>query len=175
MEDVDVRSLQTLASGVWADRERATRHLFEQGQAAVATLVAGSSHRRPQVRAACISLMDHFADERCCDAIERCLRDTSPLVRRHAVHAVGCQRCKPRPLPMDVVGSLIERVMEDPSDRVRRVAVHQLGLQPYDPRAVNSLVRVISESADDGLVARARHALREQERQSGERGPADVR
>lgn len=175
MMTVDEGTLDALGSGVWADREKACIVLFEQGPAAVPTLVAGSAHHRPQVRAACLALMDHLADERCVEPLERGLRDASPLVRRHAVHAVGCQRCKVRPLPIDVVGALIERVVEDPSPRVRRVAVHQLGLQPYDPRAVESLVHVIAESADDGLVARARHALREQERRAEERGPVDVR
>ncbi|MFM9025995.1 MAG: HEAT repeat domain-containing protein [Planctomycetaceae bacterium] len=156
------RSFTDLDSDDWAVRERAFTDLFREGAQAVPTLVAGASHRRPRVRAACIALMDHLGDDRCCAALESGLRDASPLVRRHAVHAVGCQRCKVRPLSIDVVGALIERVVNDPSPRVRRVAVHQLGLQPYDPRAIESLERVIAENQGAGLVSRARHALREQ-------------
>ena len=169
------RCFMDLDSDEWAVRDRAFKDLFGQGAKAVATLVAGASHRRPRVRAACIALMDHLGDERCCEALESGLRDASPLVRRHAVHAVGCQRCKVRPLSIDVVGALIERVVNDPSPRVRCVAVHQLGLQAYDPRAIEPLERVISENQGAGLVSRARHALREQRTWAASHDPSDSR
>jgi len=162
MESMNGRYLTDLGSDAWDIRERASVDLFAQGPEAVATLVAGAAHRRPRVRAACIALMDHLADERCCASLLAGLRDASALVRRHAVHAVGCQRCKAKPLSIDVVAALIERALDDPSPRVRRVAVHQLGLQPRDPRAIETLVRVIAEDRSAGLVSRARHALREQ-------------
>ncbi len=153
-----------LDSDAWTVRERAIRRLFNQGAEAVTTLVSGAGHRSPRVRAACVELMDHLGDERCCEPLRAALRDASPLVRRHAVHAVGCQRCKVRPLPFDVVELLIERVESDSSPRVRRVAVHQLGLQAWDPRVATVLTRVIDESDDPGLVSRAEHALEEQRR-----------
>ena len=159
MNSIDNRYFRSLDSEVWAVREKAFTDLFNDGARAVATLVAGAAHSRPKVRAACVALMDHLADERCCKALEQALHDASPLVRRHAVHAVGCQRCKVRPLSIDVVGALIERVLNDSSPRVRRVAVHQLGLQPHDARAIEVLTNVIAESQDAGLVSRARHAL----------------
>jgi HEAT repeat protein len=106
--------------------------------------------------------MDHLGDARCCEALERALRDPSSLVRRHAVHAVGCQKCKPHPLPMDIVGAIVERMLGDSSPRVRRVAAHQIGLQPYDLRAIEALQHVIAVSRDAGLVSRARRALCEQ-------------
>jgi HEAT repeat protein len=149
----------SLDSEVWAIREKAFTGLFNEGSRAVATLIAGVSDSRPRVRAACVALMDHLADERCCKSLERALHDASPLVRRHAIHAVGCQRCKVQPLSIDVVAALIERVLNDSSPRVRRVAIHQLGLQPRDARAIQVLNNVIAESQDAGLVSRARHAL----------------
>lgn len=175
MGSMNGRYLNDLDSDSWAVRERAMSGLFAQGQGAVATLVAGAAHRRAKVRAACIALMDHLGDERCCESLKHCLRDDSPLVRRHAVHAVGCQRCKAQPLPIDIVGALIERVLSDSSPRVRRVAVHQLGLQPYDPRSIEPLVRVIAGSRDAGLVSRARHALHEQQAQATRHDAADSR
>lgn len=155
----DDRYFLALDSEVWPIREKAITGLFNEGSRAVATLVAGATHSRPRVRAACVALMDHLADERCCKSLEQALRDASPLVRRHAVHAVGCQRCKVQPLSIDVVAALIERVQNDSSPRVRRVAIHQLGLQPRDARAIQVLKNVIAESQDEGLVSRARHAL----------------
>mgnify|MGYP006293675795 CR=1 FL=1 len=159
MNSNDDRYLLALDSEVWAIREKAFTGLFSDGSQAIATLVAGAAHSRPRVRAACVALMDHLADERCCKSLERALHDPSPLVRRHAVHAVGCQRCKVQPLSIDVVAALIERVLNDSSPRVRRVAVHQLGLQPRDARAIQVLTNVIAESQDAGLVSRAMHAL----------------
>jgi HEAT repeat protein len=162
MESMNDRYFADLGSDAWDIRKRASAELFSQGPAAVATLVAGAAHSRSQVRAACIALMDHVADERCCESLLAGLRDPSALVRRHAVHAVGCQRCKAKPLPIDIVGALVERALHDASPRVRRVAVHQLGLQPHDPRAVATLRRVIAEDRSVGLVSRARHAIHEQ-------------
>ena len=159
----DDRTFLALDSKVWAIREKAFTGLFNEGSRAVATLVAGAAHSRPRVRAACVALMDHLADERCRKALEHALHDASPLVRRHAVHAVGCQSCKVQPLSIDVVAALIDRALNDSSPRVRRVAVHQLGLQPRDARALEVLKRVIAESHDAGLVSRATHALSQQQ------------
>lgn len=159
MHSNDNPSFLALDSEIWAVREKAFNDLFNDGAQAVATLVAGAAHRSPKVRASCVALMDHLADERCCKPLEQALRDSSPLVRRHAVHAVGCQRCKVRPLSIDVVAALIDRVLNDSSPRVRRVAVHQFGLQPRDMRAIDVLTTVIAESQDTGIVSRARHAL----------------
>ena len=163
MNTNDDRTFLALDCEVWAIREKAFTGLFNEGSRAVATLVAGAAHSRQRVRAACVALMDHLADERCCKALEHALHDASPLVRRHAVHAVGCQSCKVRPLSIDVVAALIDRALNDSSPRVRRVAVHQLGLQPRDARAIEVLKRVIAESHDAGLVSRATHALSQQQ------------
>ena len=159
MNSGEERYFLALDSEVWAIREKASADLLNDGPRAIATLIAGAAHSRPRVRAACVALMDHLADERCCPSLERVLHDASPLVRRHAVHSVGCQRCKVRPLPIDIVGALIDRVLNDSSPRVRRVAVHQLGLQSHDSRSIAVLTNVIRESDDAGLVSRARHAL----------------
>lgn len=162
MSAVQDRCLQDLDSDAWAVRETAFHELFRKGADAVQTLVAGASHPKPRVRAACIALMDHLGDASCCGALERALSDASPLVRRHAVHAVGCQKCKSHPLAIDVVGALVKRMLTDSSPRVRRVAAHQIGLQSYDPRAIEALRHVIAENHDAGLVSRAMHALSEQ-------------
>ena len=158
--------LSALDSKLWDVRERASKTLFAKGSDAIDLLVAGVSHRRLRVRAGCVALLDHLADDRCHAALLAALHDTSPLVRRHAVHAIGCQQCKASPLRIDVTGALIDRMTNDPSPRVRRVAAHQLGLQPYDSRALTALAQVASERRDPGLLSRARHALAEQQRRA---------
>lgn len=165
------RHLQSLASASWHERQRAFKQLFNDGARSVPTLVEGAAAADPRVRAACIALMDHLGDERCCEALEHALRDPSALVRRHAVHAVGCQACKAHPLPIDVVGALIDRAIGDPSVRVRRVAVHQLGLQPPDARIIEALTHTLAATTDQGVRSRARHALRIQETHAADRSP----
>jgi HEAT repeat protein len=159
----DASPFDALGSDAWATRSTAAATLLSLGSDAVPTLVAGASHPDRRVRAECVALMDHLADDRCSDTLRAALTDPSPRVRRHAVHSLGCQRCKAAPLGLDVVGLLAERAVGDPSPRVRRVAVHQLGLQPHDPRAVEALAEVLARAGDAGLLSRARHALAEQQ------------
>ena|SRR6266481_2823769 len=71
--------------------------------------------------------------------LERLMTDTSATVRRHAVHSIACQRCKPEPLLCAAVDLLLDRVAHDPSPRIRRVAAHQLGCQPRDDRIAQML------------------------------------
>lgn len=165
-----MRQLRALGSAAWRVRQQAARRLFDAGAKSIPTLIAGAVDARPRVRAACVSLMDHLADERCIESLENALRDPSALVRRHAVHAVGCQACKAFPLPFDIVAALIDRVMCDPSVRVRRVAVHQLGLQAHDTRIIDTLVQTLAKSTDAGIISRAKHALRNQQTLTGDRG-----
>lgn len=118
----------------------------------------------PKVRAHAVSLLDHLADDRCVDPLRQALSDPSPLVRRHAVHSIGCQQCKLKPLEVDIVGLLVERALTDKSIRVRRVAVHQLGLQPKDARAASALQAILNQDDDPKLRSRAEFALQNQSR-----------
>ena len=137
------------------------------GPAAVPMLIEAARHPDPVARAAAMAAMDHVADDRCAAALQGGLRDPVPDVRRHAVHAIGCQPCKMSPLALDVVALLIERALDDASVRVRPVATHLLGLQAPDPRAIRAL-RAIYRSAWDGkLRQRARLALVQLERLRG--------
>ena len=159
--------LAALGAAEYPVRAAATARLRALGPAAVPVLVEAARHPDPVARAAAMAAMDHVADDRCAAALQRGLRDPVPNVRRHAVHAIGCQPCKMSPLALDVVALLVERALDDASIRVRRVATHLLGLQPPDPRAVRAL-RAIFRSARDGkLRQRARLALVQLERLRG--------
>jgi len=154
-----IQLVQLLGSANWADRERAANSLASRGADAAPDLVKGMAHSDWRVRAQCAALMDHLANEACLEALLAALHDTSPHVRRHAVHSLGCQKCKRHSLPVDVVSHLIERALEDDSIRVRRVAVHQLGLQPHDPRAVKALTAILQSVTDQKLLSRAAFAM----------------
>jgi HEAT repeat protein len=155
--------VEQLGDPDWQERDAAFVALQRLGSECVPAIVQGLGHEDAQVRLWCADLMDHLADDRCADPLRVALDDPSPDVRRHAVHSLGCQRCKVEPLAVDIVGLLCERVLHDSSIRVRRVAVHQLGLQPHDTRAVEVLETILRDETDEKLLSRARFALRMQQ------------
>lgn len=55
MSAIQAHYFRDLDSDAWAVRESAFNELFRNGADAVETLVAGASHSRPKVRAACIA------------------------------------------------------------------------------------------------------------------------
>jgi HEAT repeat protein len=144
--------------------------LDQAGARALDALVAGLAHPHPKVRQWCAALLDHHADERCVPGLLRLLRDPVAGVRRHALHCIGCQPCKPSPLPIDAVPLLLELTTSDPSVRVRRAAAHMLGLQPPDARAAAGLRLVAGRDPDAKVRSNARWALA---RHTGD-SPADA-
>ncbi len=142
-----------------ADWGEAQKVLREAGPAAHDGVIAGLEHDDPQVRKWCAGFLDHNATPKMIPAMIRALDDKSAEVRRHAVHAIGCQPCKPAPLPIDIVAQLIRKACDDPSVRVRRAAVHLLGLQPADPRTIPALERIVRLERDSKVISNAHFAL----------------
>jgi HEAT repeat protein len=76
----------------------------------------------PVVRWWCIQVLDHVPDARAIDLIVPMLDDPVARVRRNAVHALGCQVCKPsadRCLTPEVLGRIRALAEGDPNDKVR--------------------------------------------------------
>ena len=140
--------------------------LLEAGHAAIPDVISGLKHLDPKIRKWCASFLDHHGTTEAIPAMVRALDDASAEVRRHAVHAIGCQPCKPDPLPVDVAAQLIRKANQDESIRVRRAAVHLLGLQAHDRRIVLALEEIVKSEADSKLVSNARFALVEQRKES---------
>jgi HEAT repeat protein len=133
--------------------------LDQAGAQALDALVAGLAHRSPRVRQWCAALLDHHADERCVPGLLRLLEDPVAAVRRHALHSIGCQPCKPSPLAIDAVPLLLDLATRDPSVRVRRAAAHLLGCQPPDARAAAGLRLVAGQDPDAKVRRNAQWAL----------------
>lgn len=157
------RYVERLGSDRW---HQAYRALSGLGSRALDDVARGLEHPDWRVRRWCASLLDHHADEGCVPRLLALLRDPVPAVRRHAVHAIGCQSCKARPLPVDVVAILVRHAVSDPSPRVRRVAIHLLGCQPHDPRAVRALQRLLGRALPEKSRRAARWSLAEQRRRA---------
>lgn len=67
----------------------------ELSDAAFSALSEGLSHANPRVRWWCIQIFDHADDDRAMRALAGCLDDPIARVRRNAVHALTCDKCKP--------------------------------------------------------------------------------
>jgi HEAT repeat protein len=147
--------------------------LEQAGAGALDALIAGLAHPHPRVRQWCAALLDHHADERCLPGLLRLLDDPAAGVRRHALHSLGCQPCKPAPLAIDVAPLLLGLATRDRSVRVRRAAAHLLGCQPPDRRAAAGLRLVAGRDPDAKVRRNARWALAQhtRERPGDQPGP----
>jgi HEAT repeat protein len=126
--------------------QAAYKTLDAAGTAALPEILSGIRNRDWRIRRWCVALLDHHGDQRCVYGLVEALKDPSPVVRRHAVHSLGCQRCKNLALDVDIVSLLIDKMMNDESLRVRQVAAHMLGNQGPDPRALAALHFVLTAS-----------------------------
>ena len=130
---------------------RAQLALMELGFDARDAAYDGLSSLDWRIRAGCAGYMDHFADDRCVERVILCMSDPKRKVRWNATHAVGCHRCKPSPISIDVVRPLLTRLDEDKSIRVRRMAAQMLLFQPRERRIVKRFHRLLREEQDEKL------------------------
>ncbi len=92
-------------------------------------LIQGLKHRNSKVRWWCIQLMDHIADESYLHPLlDAAYTDPTPKNRRHAIHALACEKCKPDGcrLPVDIRHDLRRILATDPDPSVRETARHEL-------------------------------------------------
>jgi HEAT repeat protein len=92
-------------------------------------------------------MLDHLADDACVPEIVAATADPVPRVRRMAVHALGCQRCKPSALCSDLTGVLLPIAEGDPVWRVRQEAVISMLGQPASERSLDALDRIAAHDA----------------------------
>ncbi|MBX3051224.1 MAG: HEAT repeat domain-containing protein [Caldilineaceae bacterium] len=89
-------------------------------------LIQGLKHANPKVRWWSLQLMDHLADESFIPHILSVLDDPVGKVRRHAVHALTCDVCKPDRCGLGLSASIRTRIEEvaqfDSDERVRKEA-----------------------------------------------------
>lgn len=98
--------------------------------AAKEALIQGLQHENTKVRWWCLQLMDHLADESFIPSILPLLEDPVGKVRRHAIHALTCDGCKPDRCALELsttVKARIEQVARTDADlRVRTEATAAL-------------------------------------------------
>jgi HEAT repeat protein len=97
--------------------------------AAKQALIDGLQHMNSKVRWWCIQLMDHIADESYTQPLLIATKtDANPRNRRHAIHALTCEICKPDrcALDIDIRAELVAIAQRDPDESVRMMALHEL-------------------------------------------------
>jgi HEAT repeat protein len=131
-----------------------------RGVVDTATLVAGLRHPNPRARYDCLGLLDHLADDSCLEPMVAATADPVPRVRRMAVHALGCRRCKPEMLCDDLVAVFAPLALADPAWRVRMEAVISIVQQPPSDRTREVLARVAERDTHERVRDKAAWALR---------------
>jgi HEAT repeat protein len=118
-------------------------------EAGLAAAIAGLSDPNPRVRQGAAAFMDHHADDTCVPKLtDMALRDPVPYVRSTALHALGCQRCKPEPLDVDLLPILAHVATTDERWKARRGAVWSLAQLVPDPRVREVLQYVVEHDPD---------------------------
>jgi hypothetical protein len=84
---------------------------------------AALEHDSSRIRRCCLILLDHLGDDRHIDVFATSLRsDPVPRNRRHALHALTCQRCKASEMCIDVSDYVRACASDDPNEKVRDLA-----------------------------------------------------
>ena len=108
-----------------------------------AAAIEGLRHQNWRVRRTCAWLLDPVdLTPESVAALTRALDDGHPQVRRKAVHALGCENCKPSGCAVDV-RPLFERAIGDDSVLVRSMVIHVVTLHFFHHQwAVDLVTRV---------------------------------
>ena len=107
-----------------ATHSRAFPALRASGEVDLPLLRLGArSHPVPSMRWRCLTLLDHLdGDDSVPVFIEALFEDPVPRVRRHALHALSCERCKEAPLCVDIAPLLERCAATDDNAKVRAQA-----------------------------------------------------
>ena len=152
--------VQILGSRTSRVRAAVELRLESLGKAGVDAAIAGLSDPDPRVRCGAADFMDHHADEDCAAKLrDLALHDPVPYVRDVALHALGCQRCKPEPLAVDTLDIIILRAKTEASWKKRRGAVWSLAQRNADPGVKEALELLAVHDPDPRVAAAARGGL----------------
>jgi hypothetical protein len=141
--------------------KRAFETQRDSGMAPTATqILPALRHPNPRVRFECLGMLDHLADDNSLAAMIAATHDPVPRVRRMAVHALGCARCKPTTLCRELNAIFLPIAESDPVWRVRREAIISIAQQPTDDRSRALLAQLADQDAHPDVRKQAIWALR---------------
>lgn len=125
-------------------RKAAYRRLREFGSAAREAVEAGLLAGDPRLRAQCALLIDRLADNDSFELMLLLLDDPDPSVRRHAIHALACDRCKSEDvcaLPRgQIIPEAARMLATDPDAHVRAIALEVLARWVHEDEAARAAI-----------------------------------
>jgi hypothetical protein len=124
LSDPDRRRIEDLVRSHIATHSRDFAALRDSGQVPLDLVGRGAlEHDNARIRRCCLILLDHLGDERHIPVFARALgADPVPRNRRHALHALTCQKCKAADMCVDVSGYVHQAATHDPNPKVRSLA-----------------------------------------------------
>jgi len=125
----DKRQHQAAAIALLGGITAAELRKVQLTEAAKEALIAGLKHPNSKIRWWCIQYMDHVADERYLQPLlDSAKTDPTPKNRRHAIHALTCDICKPERCSLDIdIRTELATIAETDSDEsVRAMASQEL-------------------------------------------------
>ena len=131
-------------------RKAAYWRLRELGRAARDAVEEGLLSSDPRIRAECALLIDRLAGNDSFELMLLLLDDPDPAVRRHAIHALACDRCKADDvcaLPRDqIIPEAVRMLDGDPDDHVRAIALEVLARWVHEDEGARAAVERASAS-----------------------------
>jgi hypothetical protein len=139
----------------WDVRREARDALLAAGPDGMEVALEGLAHPHPGIRRGAVAYLDHTATDASVPLLARlALHDPAPDVRRTAVHALICERCKTSPLQADVLPVLVRAFRQDTNRRVRFNAALPLRRHAERPDVQQAFRQAVLEDPS-GLVRRA--------------------
>lgn len=125
--------------------------------------VEGAAHPNWRVRRGSCRLLDDLTiTPDSLMALERCLEDPEPRVRRAALHTLSCQHCKPEGCVVDQ-RAIFERMIHDRNRRVREGIVGTLGWTAHGQWSLDLLIKVAADDPSAHLRDLARRGIERME------------
>lgn len=125
-------------------RQAAYWRLREFGPAAREAVEAGLLADDPTLRTQCALLIDRLAGNDSFELVRLLLDDPDPRVRRHAIHALACDRCKSEDvcaLPSAQIVAAATRMLEsDPDALVRAIALEVLARWVHEDESARAAI-----------------------------------
>lgn len=140
-------------------REATILALRHGGESAKPALLRGLKHPAWRVRHGCLRVLDHtIIDDPTRDAVFKALKDPHRKVRRAAMHALGCEVCKPEGYcgieGVDLEAVWLEIARNDRSSTIRALATGALRWQFSRAERVEETLRDILANDDNAEVRR---------------------
>ena len=146
----------------WLDETPAARVGRARVRAPVAALqAAASADEDPWVRARCLEVLDHLANDASTPTFAAALSDPVAAVRARALHGLTCERCRTQEVDVGDVVTLVVAAFEgepDPDLRHRYVDV-LLRFAERDATAGAVLRTIALDDPDELVRTAALHAL----------------